>query len=251
MIWTTHCRSTKSLPATWPPDILNILAQDIARGDGVLLLDPHGDLAERALTLVPRERSNEVCYFNFADRTHAVGFNVLEDVDPDARSLVVDGVVSAWRAIWPDMWGPRLEQILRHSAAALLEMPNASLVLMPRLLTDDDFRARVVARVSNPLTRSFFDRRFDAWRDTFRDEAIDPVLNKVDAFLFSDAIRNSIGQARSTLHLEHAMDRGRIVICNLAKGVIGETPAYLMGALILARVQAASSTINTVSPWPR
>src|SRR5689334_21972286 len=135
-----------------------------------------GCYCSTSAVLVPRRRNNEVCYFNFADRTQAVGFNVLEDVDPDARALVVDGVVSAWRAIWPDMWGPRLEQILRHSAAALLEMPNASLVLMPRLLTDDSFRARVVARVSNPLTRNFFDRRFATWRDAFREEAIDPVL---------------------------------------------------------------------------
>jgi hypothetical protein len=219
--------------------LLNIVAQDIARGDGLLLLDPHGDFAEKALSLVPKHRTNQVCYFNLTDRESPVGFNVLEDVAPDHRAVVADGVVSGMRAIWADTWGPRLEQILRHSAAALLETPNASLVLLPRLLTDAAFRARIISRITNPLTRAFFEHQYNNWRDSYRDEAIAPVLNKVDAFLFSPAIRNVIGQAASTLHFDQAMDRRRVVIANLARGIIGETAADLMGALLLARVQAA------------
>ena len=109
--------------------LLNIVAQDIARGDGLLVIDPHGDFAEKALSLVPPSRNNQVCYFNLTDSAYPVGFNVLEDVAPDHRAVVADGVVAGMRAIWIDMWGPRLEQILRHSCAALLETPNASLVL--------------------------------------------------------------------------------------------------------------------------
>ena len=110
---------------------------------------------------------------------------------------------------------------------------------MPRLLTDAAFRARVIPRVTNPLTRAFFERQFESWGDHYREEAIAPVLNKIDAFLFSPAIRNVIGQAKCTLHFEQAMARQRVVIANLARGIIGETPSNLMGALLLARVQAA------------
>ena len=149
------------------------------------------------------------------------------------------------------MWGPRLEQILRHSCAALLETPNASLVLLPRLLTDAAFRARVTARITNPLTRDFFERQFNSWRDSYREEAIAPVLNKIDAFLFSPAIRNVIGQARSSLHFEQAMERRRVVIANLARGIIGETPSNLMGALLLARVQAAGMARASLPPEAR
>jgi uncharacterized protein DUF87 len=156
--------------------LLSLIAQDIARGDGLLLIDPHGDLAEAALRFVPPSRHNHVCYLNLADLAYPVGLNVLEDVHPDERALVVDGVVAAMRSIWSDSWGPRLEQILRHACAALLEVPNASLILLPRLLTDDAFRARVVGRVSNPLTRAFFLDRFDRWRDAYREVAIDPCL---------------------------------------------------------------------------
>jgi len=231
--------------------LLNIVAQDIARGDGLLLIDPHGDFAEKALSLVPPSRNNQVCYFNLTDSAYPIGFNVLEDVTPDHRAVVADGVVAGMRAIWTDMWGPRLEQILRHACAALLETPNASLVLLPRLLTDAAFRARVTTRITNPLTRDFFERQFNSWRDSYREEAIAPVLNKIDAFLFSPAIRNVIGQAKSSLHFEQAMQRRRVVIANLARGIIGETPSNLMGALLLARVQAAGMARASLPPEAR
>lgn len=218
---------------------LNLLAQDIARGDGVLLLDPHGDLAQDALGLVPGARHNQVCYFDLADLAHPVALNILEDVHPDDRATHAENIVSAMRAIWKESWGDRLERILRHATAALIETPGASLVLLPRLLTDRDFRQRIVPRLSNPITRSFFEKQFDLWRDQFRDEVIVSVLNRIEAFTFSPAIRNVIGQAKSTLHFEQALERDRIVLVNLAIGTIGETPAYLMGSLILARMLAA------------
>jgi type IV secretion system coupling TraD/TrwB family protein len=220
--------------------LLNIFAQDCARGDGVLYIDPLGDDAERALGLIPRERLNQVCYFNVADREHPVAMNILEDVAPDDRERLADNVVSAMRGIWADLgWGARMEQILRHSLVALIETPGASLVLLPRLLTDDAFRERITRRISNPLSRNFFQNRFEKWRAEYREEAIDPVLNKIESFLFSPIVRNALGQSRSTLDFTHEMARRHIVIANLAKGVIGETEAHLLGALMIARVQAA------------
>ena len=150
-------RSSAPRASARPPFSSTSSSQDIARGDGLLVIDPHGDFAEKALSLVPPSRNNQVCYFNLTDSAYPVGFNVLEDVTPDHRAVVADGVVAGMRAIWIDMWGPRLEQILRHSLAALIETPNASLVLLPRLLTDAPFRARIVSRVSSPLTRAFFE----------------------------------------------------------------------------------------------
>jgi hypothetical protein len=197
-----------------------------------LLLDPHGDLAENALGLVPTSRQNHVCYFDLGDFAYPVGLNILEDVHPDDRATHAENVVSAMRAIWKESWGDRLERILRHATAALIETPGASLVLLPRLLTDADFRQRIVPRLSNPITRSFFEQQFDAWRDQFRDEVIVSTLNRIEAFTFSPAIRNVVGQAKSTLHFEHALKHRRIVIVNLAIGTVGETPAYLMGSLI-------------------
>lgn len=219
---------------------LNLFAQDVARGDGVLYIDPLGDDAERAIDLIPRWRRNQVCYLNFADRAHPIALNILEDTAPDDRERLADNALSAMRAIWLDIgWGARMEEILRHALLALIETPGASLALLPRLLTDDRFRARIVPRLNNPLTRTFFGVRFERWRDAYREEAINPVLNKVETFLFSPIIRNVFGQSSSTLHFTHAMQHRRIIVVNLAKGVIGETAAHLAGALIVARVQSA------------
>lgn len=213
----------------------HLARQDMARGDGLLLLDVAGTLAETVLQHVPRDRHNHICYLKVGDK-HPVGLNLLEDTRPAARAIVADAVVSAMRSIWSDSWGPRLETILRHSVRALIETPNASLVMLPRLLTDVPYRESVVRRVSDPFTRNFFLQQFDEWRDAFRDEAIVSVLNKVEAFLSFDDVRLILGQGRSTLHLDQAMARNRIVVVNLSKTAIGETAARLMGALLLANV---------------
>lgn len=213
-----------------------LTAQDAARGDGLLVLDVSGALAEAVLTHIPANRNNHVCLLNIGDVDFPVGLNLVEDTHTDARAVVADAVVAAMRSIWHESWGPRLETILRHSVTALIETPNASLVLLPRLLTDATFRKRIVSRVSDPFTRNFFTQQFDAWRDAFRDEAIVSVLNKVESFLAFPHVRNILGQGRSTLHLEKALKNSRIVVVNLSKTQIGETAARLMGALVLANI---------------
>ena len=218
----------------------HIAAQDMARGDGLLLVDAHGDLAEAVLSDVEPRRHNHCCYLSAADFNHPVGFNVLEDTHPDDRAMAVDGVVSAMHAIWHESWGARMENVLRHACTVLIETPNASIALIPRLLMDDTFRERTAPRVSAPYTREFFDKRFEKWRETYRDEVIEPVLNKTEAFLAFPSIRHILGQARSTVHFSHAMQHGRIVIANLASGIVGETAARLFGALLIAQLRSAA-----------
>jgi DNA helicase HerA-like ATPase len=229
----------------------SLLAQDIARGDGVLLLDPAGTLAEEALALVPPWRHNHVCYFNIADRDFPIGFNIYADVPPERRSTLAEQVVSTFKSIWSDIWGPQLERLLRASSLALLDTPGTSMVDILRLYFDPDFRARTLARCRNPIARVFFEREFGAWSPDFLDKAISPVLNKLEAFLAHDLVRNILGQAESTLHLEQALARRRIVIVNLARGAIGDAPAFLMGSLILARVEAAAlgRDLGAASPF--
>lgn len=217
-----------------------LAAQDLTgRGDhadGLMVLDPHGSLAEAVLSHVPQWRQNHVCVLDLADLAFPVGLNVLEDVEPDQRAVVVDGVVAAMRAIYRDSWGPRMELILRHAARALIETPHASLALVPRLLTDDAWRRTVVRRVSDPYTRAFFNDRFAAFRDTHRAEIVDPVLNKLEALLSFPHLRNVLGVSRSSLHLDQAMARGRVVIVNLSRSMIAETASHLMGALLIGQV---------------
>lgn len=221
----------------------HIAAQDIARGDGLLYLDPHGDEAEALLELIPPWRHNHVCYLSLGELDFPVAFNVLERTAPDDRARTADALVAALRDIWFDSMtaAPRMEVILRHAALALLDLPEPSIALIPRLLTDDVWRTEhVLPQITNPVTRAFFSQRFEQWRDAFRAEAIEPVLTRLDAVLSFPSLLNTMGQPRGTLHLEHAMLAGRIVIVNLCKGIAGDTAAALFGAVVLARARSAA-----------
>jgi hypothetical protein len=133
----------------------SLIPQDIVRGDGVLLIDPHGPLAEECLELVPPSRRNHVCIFDLADGDYPVAFDLFDRVASDERSLLVEGIISAMRYIWGDSWGPQLERILRNSLVALLDTPGTTFLHLPLFLTDPEFHARIVKRTKNPVARGF------------------------------------------------------------------------------------------------
>ncbi len=222
--------------------LLNLIAQDFVTGRGVALLDPHGDLAEAAVGLLPRRRGDDLVYFDPSDLSLPIGFNLLARLPEDHRPLVADGVVAAFRAIWPDSWGPRLEHIFAHAVRSLMDVPNATLLYLPRLLQDEAFRAQCIGHISDPIVRAFWTHEFAAYPPRFREEAIAPVLNKIGRVLMTPAIRNIIAQPKSTIDLRFMMDDRRVLIANLSKGALGEGPAHLLGALLVtALAQAALS----------
>ena len=138
----------------------NLILQDIAAGHGVGVIDPHGDLANDILDHIPSHRIEDVAYFNPADMEFPVGFNLLGSTPPEERHLVASGIVSAFKAIWPDFWGPRLEYILYAAVAALLDCDNVSLLGVQRMLSDGRYRAWVVRQIKDPMVRSFWVNEF-------------------------------------------------------------------------------------------
>ena len=223
-----------------------LILQDIEAGEGVAILDPHGDLAERLLDYIPRWRTDHVCYFNPADLEHPVGFNILAHHPPEHRHLAVSGVVAAFKAIWRDSWGPRLEYLLANATAALMELPGTTLLHLPRLLADAGYRARVTTKLADPVVRRFWAEEFEGYSKSFRAEAIAPVQNKVGQFLLSPMVRNIFGQESSTFSPRYVMDHRRILIANLAKGRIGDDKASLIGALLVSSLElAASARVDT------
>src|SRR4051812_39306311 len=160
--------------------LLNLIAQDLAAGEGLALLDPHGDLAEAVLAQVPRARTNDLVYINPADADRPIGFNPLSQVPNALKPTAADGVVSAFRHVWPESWGPRLDYILTNAIRALLDVPGATLLMLPRLLTDEPFRIRAIEHyVSDPVVRSFWMNEYAAYSNSFRTEAISPIQNKI------------------------------------------------------------------------
>jgi hypothetical protein len=212
--------------------LLHLISQDLAMGRCIALLDPHGDLAERALTFIPPRRAHQLVYLNSADLARPIGYNVFDDVHEDHRPVVAEGVISAFKHVWPDSWGPRLEHFLLNSIRALLDAPGSTLLCVPRLLTDDSYRAHVVRMVRDPVVRSFWLNEYTGYDRKFLAEANSPILNKIGRVLSSPAIRNIIAQPRSTIDLRKMIDEGRILIVNLSKGALGEGTAHLLGALL-------------------
>ena len=218
----------------------NMIIQDIQDGKGVCVVDPHGDLVEKVINFVPRERINDVIYFNPADLDFPIGFNVLEQVDASQRHLVVSGLIGVFQKIWADSWGPRLEYVLHHAISALLEYPGSTLLGIMRMLTDKAFRKKVVEKISDPVVKAFWVDEYSKYPDRFQAEAIAPIQNKVGRFLSSALIRNILGQVRSSFNMREIMDGQKILLLNLSKGRVGEDNSALLGAMMITKIQLAA-----------
>ncbi len=218
----------------------NLIVQDLEAGRGVGVLDPHGDLASELLDLIPPWRTSHVAYFDPADREFPVGLNILRSVHPDSHHLVASGLVDAFKNIWREFWGPRLEYILYASAAALLEVGGATLLGVQRILTDVRYRRWVLRQVKDPAVLSFWLNEFEKYDKRFLREAIAPIQNKVGQLLMSPLARNILGQVSPRLDIDFFMDTKRIFIANLSKGRLGEDKSNLLGSLLATQFQLAA-----------
>mgnify|MGYP001565303366 CR=1 FL=1 len=218
----------------------NMAIQDIRMGNGVAVVDPHGDMIERILHFIPRERINDVVYFNPADLDYPIAFNVLEKVSAEQRHLVASGLIGVFKKIWADSWGPRLEYVLHNAISALLEYPGSTLLGIMRLLPDKAYRKRVVEKIHDPVVRAFWIEEYSKYPDRFQAEAIAPIQNKVGRFLTSSLMRNIVGQVSSTINIREIMDKRRILLINLSKGRVGEDNSALLGALLITKMQLAA-----------
>jgi len=218
----------------------NMLIQHILNGHGVGLIDPHGDLAEELLHHIPPSRADHLVYFNPGDLEFPIGLNLLADVAPDERHLVASGIVGAFKNIWRDSWGPRLEYILYNAVAGLLECPNISLLGVNRMLTDDKYRAWFIRQIKDPFIRAFWAEEYAAYDPRFQREAIAPIQNKLGQFLLNPVIRNILGQVKTKVSIPFVMDHGRLFIANLSKGQLGHDKANLLGSLLTTQFQLAA-----------
>lgn len=220
--------------------LFNMITQDIANGEGVCVVDPHGELVEEILKMIPEERKDDVIYFNPADADYHIGFNILELPDPKYKHLVASGLMGIFTKIWSGVWSARMEYILNNAILALLDNPGSTLLGIPRLLVDKEYRQKIVAKVTDPVVRAFWVNEYEQWKDQFRNEAIAPIQNKVGQFLSTYIIRNVVGQAKSTINIFDLMNSGKIFLVNVSKGKIGEDNSALLGAMIVTKIQLAA-----------
>jgi len=212
----------------------NLIRSDIEAGRGVCLIDPHGDLADKVLSVVPPPRTNDVVVFDPGDPDYAIGFNPLA-TRPGAEDLVASGVVMSFKKIF-DSWGPRLADLLRNTVYLAIAN-NGTLADVLRILTDDAYRNQLLATERDTVSHHFWTQEFAVWNDRYRTEAVAAILNKVRPFLMNKSIRAIVSQPGKGIDLREIMDEGRILIVKLSKGVLGEDNANLLGALLVTKLQ--------------
>ena len=217
--------------------LLNMAISDIERGNGFCIIDPHGDIAESILNYIPQDRIEDVIYFNPADIEFPIALNPLKNVHPNFHHLVASGLISTFKKIWADNWGPRLEHILRFSLLTLLRYREGTLLDIQPLLTDIEFRNKVLSRITDQSLLAFWYNEYDKFSNSLRAEVISPILNKIGIFSSSSILRNIVGQKIRSFHIQKVMDEGKILIVNLAKGKLGEDVSALLGSMIVTTIQ--------------
>jgi excisionase family DNA binding protein len=233
-----------------------LIAQDIGKGNGFGVIDPHGDLIEDIKGLLAcgyKEEQNEarlsellaekVIFIDPTDPDYTVTFNPLEKLPNISVPEQAAELISAFRKIWSDSWGVRMEDLMRNSLIALGEA-ELSLCELPAFLTKKPFRKSVLEKVSHPITQDYFNR-FDAMTDRSQIVWIEPVMNKVNAFFSDDRIRQMFSSPKSSFNLRQAMDRKKILLINLDKGKL-KGASDLLGSLLMAKVQMAAFSRSSI-----
>lgn len=221
--------------------IANMAIDDIRKGKGVAIIDPHGDLCQTILDYVPASRINDCCYFNPADPEYVYPLNVLEAENDSQKELVASGVISIFKKLYGEVsWGPRLEHILRNAVLTLVNTPDSNLTHIVEILTNKNFRDKIVPQLHNPTLKNFWINEFDRMDPKFQNEAVAPILNKVGQFLSSSNIRNTIDHAKSKVRIQDIMDQKKILIADLSSGKLGEDNSALLGAMLITQIQLSA-----------
>jgi energy-coupling factor transporter ATP-binding protein EcfA2 len=220
--------------------LLNMAIADIEQGRGIGIIDPHGDLAQEILNYIPKERINDVIYFNAGDTENPISFNPLHDVQEQERYLVAATIVTTLKKLWADSWGPRLEYILRNTLLSLTYYSKSTLLDIVPMLTNYEFRRKVLYAVPVISILEFWQKEFEPLSPQMKNEFIAPIVNKVGLFIANPIIKNIVGQQDSSISIPEIMNTKKIFIANLSKGVLGEAGTQLLGSLLVTQFQTAS-----------
>ncbi|MEK7548256.1 MAG: type IV secretory system conjugative DNA transfer family protein [Patescibacteria group bacterium] len=219
-----------------------LIYEDLINGKGIGVLDPHGDLVDNILELVPKNRIKDVIYFDPADINFPISFNPLENVAEEYKMQVTIGFIYIFKKLFGSNWTDRLEHVLRYTVLALLDSPNTTVLSILKMLTDKNYRQAIVSRIKDNVVKNFWVSEFAGWSEKFDAEAITPLLNKVGQFVATNMIRNIIGQPINKINIRQIMDEEKILLMKVSKGLLGEENSSLMGAMIITKLyQAAMS----------
>jgi len=225
--------------------LLHMINQDMTNGRNLAVIDPHGELVERLLGIIPQNRRKDVVYFDPYDIEFPIGLNLLE-LPKDLfgvelqreKDFITSNLISVFHKLYDARYtGPRMEHILRNVILTALELENPTLFTIYELLTKVKFRKSVTSNLQDEVLKTFWKDEFDKFGSFQRAEQISPITNKLGRFLTTALTRNILNQKTSKLNFDDVMNNGKILLCNLSKGKVGEDVSYFLGSLIIAKIQ--------------
>lgn len=223
-----------------------LINDDIQSGQGFAVLDPHGDLIDAIMRYIPESRIKDVVLLDPADIDFPIAFNPLENVGEEYKMQVTIGFLQIFKKLFGSNWSDRLEHVLRYTTLALLDSPNTTVLSILKMLTDKNYRQKIVSRIEDSVVKSFWVSEFAAWSEKFDADAITPLLNKVGQFVATNMIRNMIGQPKTKFDIRRIMDERKILLVKVSKGLLGEENASLIGSMFITKLyQAAMSRADT------
>jgi hypothetical protein len=227
--------------------LIQLLAKsDLENGFGCAVLDPHGDLVDDILRLVPKHRVKDVVIFDPSDIQNPPSFNPMVPVNNEHKMRVVLGFLDTFKKVFDKGWSEKMDHLLRYAMIALLNVPGASIVSLRRLLSDDDFRNEVMKRNDDEAVRRFWEVEFTSRRQEFEEGPVSQLLNRLDELLATDMIRNVLGQPGNSFDFRDFIDNRKIVLFKLSKGIIGSENASFLGSLVIWKLyEAAMSRADT------
>ena len=223
----------------------NLIVQDMLAGNGFAFIDPHGDSAEKMLSLVPKSRAEDVIYFNPADMDFPLGLNLFEFKDPLQKDfLIQESLNMLYKLYDPNgtgVIGPRFEQWYRNAALTLMADPNgATFIEIPKVFTDTEYLKQKFKYLKDPTVIDFWTKEMGQTSDYHKSEMLGYFVSKFGAFQQNEMMRNIIGQTKSAFDLRDIMDNKKILIVNLSKGQVGELNSKLLGMMLVIKIQAAA-----------
>lgn len=216
-----------------------LIRQDIAQNHGVCLIDPHGDMVEATLDFVPESRINDVMVIDPSDHAYPISFNPLSNVDPAFKHQLTQGLIEVMEKQFGANWTPRLEHVFRFTVLALLDYPHATMRGMISMLTDRNYRQKVVEYIEDDMVKRFWAIEFADWSEKFDTDAIIPLVNKLGQFLSDPTLRNIFGQKENKVNLEKLIQEKKILLINLSKGRLGEENSSFFGSMFITKIKQA------------
>ncbi|HDH31178.1 MAG TPA: DUF87 domain-containing protein, partial [Candidatus Wolfebacteria bacterium] len=228
-----------------------LIRQDITYGHGLCLMDPHGDVIANILDFIPEHRIKDVVLIDPSDTQWPVSFNPLMNITPELKHQVTQGLIEVMEKQFGANWTPRLEHVFRFTCLALLDYPGATMRGMILMLTDRNYRHKVIEYIEDEMVKRFWAIEFADWSEKFDTDAIIPLVNKLGQFLSNPLLHYIFGQKDNKVDIQKIMNEGKILLINLSKGKLGEENSSFFGSMFITKIHQAGMARADISEEER